>query len=172
MSPHLLFIHILTSCTNYTFSLLKPLCCWWLIWSIQNNAKILENCWNPGRWVLIWEHSARAFQWVPTQHSCDDFHKSLHSCALDESSLRIERVNRLWAIGPLNVHSILVQSNLLERPLWGPHVGLTLVLLVANFAKTNWCQKKLKKKTETLAHGYSFESTLWEISNEYQHDRV
>ena len=26
--------------------------------------------------------------------------------------------------------------------------------------------------SETLAHGYSFESTLREISNEYQHDRV
>ena len=26
--------------------------------------------------------------------------------------------------------------------------------------------------TETLAYGYSSESTLWELSNEYQHDRV
>ena len=26
--------------------------------------------------------------------------------------------------------------------------------------------------TETLAHGYSFESTQQELSNEYQHDRV
>ena len=28
------------------------------------------------------------------------------------------------------------------------------------------------KMTETLAHGYSDESTQQELSNEYQHDRV
>ena len=28
------------------------------------------------------------------------------------------------------------------------------------------------KMTETLAHGYSSESTLRELSNDYQHDRV
>ena len=28
------------------------------------------------------------------------------------------------------------------------------------------------KMTETLAHGYSSESTQWELSNEYPHDRV
>ena len=32
-------------------------------------------------------------------------------------------------------------------------------------------QKPLKM-TETLAHGYSSESTQRELSNEYQHDRV
>ena len=26
--------------------------------------------------------------------------------------------------------------------------------------------------TETLAYGYSSESTQWELSNEYKHDRV
>ena len=31
--------------------------------------------------------------------------------------------------------------------------------------------KKLKT-TETLAHGYSSESTQQELNNEYQHDRV
>ena len=33
-------------------------------------------------------------------------------------------------------------------------------------------QKSLKKTTETLANGYSTESTQQELSNEYQHDRV
>ena len=28
------------------------------------------------------------------------------------------------------------------------------------------------KVTETLANGYSYASTQWELSNEYQHDRV
>ena len=33
-------------------------------------------------------------------------------------------------------------------------------------------RKNLKKTTETLAHGFSYESTQQELSNEYQHDRV
>ena len=37
-------------------------------------------------------------------------------------------------------------------------------------------QYKMKQKTwkitETLAYGYSSESTQWELSNEYQHGRV
>ena len=32
--------------------------------------------------------------------------------------------------------------------------------------------KILKKKTETLVHGYSYESTQRELTNEYQDDRV
>ena len=32
--------------------------------------------------------------------------------------------------------------------------------------------KNLKKMTETLAHGYSSESTQRELFGEYQHDRV
>ena len=32
--------------------------------------------------------------------------------------------------------------------------------------------QKIWKITETLAYGYSYESTQWELSNEYQHDRV
>ena len=40
-----------------------------------------------------------------------------------------------------------------------------------NAANTKLC-KKTWKMTETLAHGYSSESTQQELSNEYQHDRV
>ena len=32
--------------------------------------------------------------------------------------------------------------------------------------------KKIRKMTETLAHGYSSDSTQQELSNEYQHDMV
>ena len=45
------------------------------------------------------------------------------------------------------------------------------MLLVANFTRQIGA-KKAKKKTETLACGYSSESTLLELSNEYQKDRV
>ena len=42
---------------------------------------------------------------------------------------------------------------------------------MANLASRKWC-KNLKWMTQTLAYGYSFESTHQELSNEYQHDRV
>ena len=41
------------------FLINQPLCCRWLIWPIQIDAKKLKNDWNPGTWVLIWEYSAR-----------------------------------------------------------------------------------------------------------------
>ena len=41
------------------------------------------------------------------------------------------------------------------------------------FGQYQMMQKnKQKKMTETLAHGYSSESTQWELFNEYQHNRV
>ena len=60
--------------------------------------KSLKIDWNPGTWVLIWEYSARAFQWIPTWHGLDVFQKSLRSCALDESSLSIGRMKIWWAL--------------------------------------------------------------------------
>ena len=47
---------------------------------------------NHGKWVLIWEYSARAFQWVPTWQDLDDFHVFLHSCVLNKNNLSIRRV--------------------------------------------------------------------------------
>ena len=49
--------------------------------------------------------------------------------------------------------------------------SLTHMLLVINLANTKWC-KNTGEKTETLSNGYSSESTLRELSNKYQHDRV
>ena len=48
---------------------------------------------------------------------------------------------------------------------------LTLMLLVANLVNGKWCQKP-EKMIETLAYGYSSESTQWGLFNEYKHDRV
>ena len=48
---------------------------------------------------------------------------------------------------------------------------LTLMLLVANLANTKRC-KILRKMSETLAHGYSSESTQRKLCHEYQHDSV
>ena len=73
--------------------LLNPYAAGWQTWPIQNNAKILKNHWNPGKWVLIWEYSARAFQWVPTWQGLDVFQRYLCCWALDISSLSIGRVN-------------------------------------------------------------------------------
>ena len=49
---------------------------------------------------------------------------------------------------------------------------LFLWLLEANFVNTKWCKKGWKSITKTLAHGNLYVSTLWELSYEYQHDRV
>ena len=43
---------------------------------------------------------------------------------------------------------------------------LTLVVAII------WWLQNNPKKNETLANGYSFERTQWELSHEYQHDRV
>ena len=48
---------------------------------------------------------------------------------------------------------------------------LTLMLLVANLANTQ-NEAKTCKMIETLAHGYSSDSTEQELSDAYQHDRV
>ena len=45
------------------------------------------------------------------------------------------------------------------------------LLLVASLAISNLMQKP-SRITETLAHGYSSESTQLELYNEYQHDMV
>ena len=49
--------------------------------------------------------------------------------------------------------------------------GLTLMQLVAKLINTKMMQKKLKM-IETLAYGYSSESTQQDLSNKHQHDRV
>ena len=49
--------------------------------------------------------------------------------------------------------------------------GLTLMQLVANLANREWGQKPFKM-AESLAYGYSSESTQQELSNKYQYDRV
>ena len=70
--------------------------------------KTLKNYWNPGTWVLVWEHSARAIQWIPTWQGLGGFQISLRPCALGESSLSIGRVKkepeplRECLIGPMN----------------------------------------------------------------------
>ena len=69
--------------------------------------KHLKNDWNPGIWVLIWEYSVTAIQWIPTWQGLDDFQESLHLCALDKSRLSIWMVKKqilYW--GSFTLHSI------------------------------------------------------------------
>ena len=54
--------------------------------------KTLKNDWNPDIWVLIWEYSGRAIQWIPTWQGLDLFQIFLHTCAWDKSSFSIGRV--------------------------------------------------------------------------------
>ena len=57
---------------------------------------------NPGTWVLFWEYSGRAIQWIPSWQGLDGFQKSLCPCALDESSFSIGRINTISTIKRLN----------------------------------------------------------------------
>ena len=50
---------------------------------MQKKKRRLKNYWNPGTWVLIWQYSARDFQWIATWQGLDDFRKSLHPWVLD-----------------------------------------------------------------------------------------
>ena len=82
-----------TTGRQQTIPVRLPLCCCWLIWPIQNLKKTYKKGWNPVIWVLIWEYSARALQWIPTWQGLDDFQKSLCPCVLNRSSFSIGRVN-------------------------------------------------------------------------------
>ena len=75
--------------------------------TIQNDAKKLKNDWNPGIWVLTWEYSVRAIQWIPTWQGLDVFQKSLLSCTnvlrLKVASA-LEGLNfRLWSLFLLHI---------------------------------------------------------------------
>ena len=66
-----------------------------LVANLANTKKMQEtqkDYWNPCKWVLIWEYSARAFKWIPRRQGFNGFSRILHSCDLDESSLSIGRV--------------------------------------------------------------------------------
>ena len=80
-----------------------------LVASLANTKwyKNMKNVWNPGKWVLIWEYSMRAIQWIPRWEGLDGFQKSLRPCALDEFSLNIGRVKTLQ-----HMVSALFTSNL------------------------------------------------------------
>ena len=60
--------------------------------------KPLKNDRNPGTWVLIWENSVRAIQWIPTWQGSNGLQISLLPCPLDESSLSIGRVKMIFVI--------------------------------------------------------------------------
>ena len=48
-------------------------------------CKKAEKLPSPGKRVLIWGYSARAFQWIPTRQGLEGFQKYLRTCASDEN---------------------------------------------------------------------------------------
>ena len=75
-----------------------PLCCWWLIFPMQNDTKKAEKWQTLAHMVLIWENSAWAFQWIPTWQGLNGSQKSLCYIALEESSqIALERFTHLDA---------------------------------------------------------------------------
>ena len=82
----------------------------------------MKNDRNPGKWVLIWEHSARAFQWIPTWQGLDGFRKS---CVLV-----------LWTKVASALEGLMVSSPNCGRQCWYlwvcmlfPH-GMVILLLL------------------------------------------
>ena len=63
-----------------------------LLLLVANLAKT-RLCKNMDTWILIWEHSARIMQWIPTWQGLDVFQKSLLHWALDKNSLSNGRIN-------------------------------------------------------------------------------
>ena len=86
---------------------------------MQKTWKLIET----GTWVLIWEYSVRANQWISSwQSKC--FFKNLHPWALNESSISIESVkmecwNAKHAVKKWLVHRCLAVTILLS--LWYYH---------------------------------------------------
>ena len=81
------------------------------------NAKLCkktENDCNPGKWILIWEYSVRAIQWIPTWQGLDVFQKSLHFSALDEGSLSMECVKGGAEDRDLSKHLIYLLTSTLQ----------------------------------------------------------
>ena len=92
----------------------------------KKNRKFFD--WKPGKWVVIWECSARAFQWTPTWQGLDGFQKSFCHCTLGEISLSIGRGSRvkarftfhlLWHICTRNNWVKNVFLHLFHDVLWG-----------------------------------------------------
>ena len=69
------------------------------------------------------------------------------------------------ALEGLNISNLGVMINVAKRVHFRCNWGCCWLLI--------WpLQKKNRKMIETLANGYSSESTPQELTNEYQHDRV
>ena len=64
----------------------------WLILPIQNDAKNLQNDRNPGTWVYFLRALSESYPMNANMAGFNGFSKNDASCAFDESSLSIERV--------------------------------------------------------------------------------
>ena len=148
----------------------------------------MQKSWHmTGIWVLIWQYLARGFKWITTWQGSDGFQKSLHHCALDESSLSIKWVK--YGTSPHDFGSspdiphilhgqviaywsltMFLRGNFCRKyrscPLdFGSWPEIAYILHRQVIAYTKWC-----KNAETwLAYGYSSDSTPQELLNEYQH---
>ena len=96
--------------------------------------KNLKNDRNPEKWVLIWEFSSRAFQWIPRWQGLDGFQKSLHPYALKENSLSILRVKTVLELLIMYAVAQAQTDNIHFWPKFGTQDYLNLGMSVdANF---------------------------------------
>ena len=62
------------------------------------NAKNPKNDWNPGKWVLLWECSARAFQWIPIWQGFKCFSKIFSILVLWTKIVSALEVLKAWLV--------------------------------------------------------------------------
>ena len=108
--------------------------------------------WNPGKWVLIWEYSARAIQWTPTWQGLDGFQKSLHHCALDVSTLSIGRAITHLCKHCLRCCHLLVRSDYFPGFLNAAEALYFPLSHVEVFVEE--CPSKVKQKLLRSTHRY------------------
>ena len=91
-------------------------------WCKQSEKKKPKK--NPGKWVLIWELSARAIQWIPTWQGLDDNQIFLHPRALNKSNLSIGMVKVASSGEPRAVFLPLLLPHNISVCVWLSYAGV------------------------------------------------
>ena len=97
-----------------------------------------KNYRNRATWVLIWEYSERAFQWIPTYQGIDVFQKYSRPCALVKVASALEGLRINGLIRQMYVIAFLV-TDLPPPPLHSPHpVRLIAYKLFLQLLESKW----------------------------------
>ena len=170
----------------YQCPLLNPYASGGLFGQYQNYAKNWKNYWNPAILVLIWEFSARAFQWIPTWQGLGGFQKSLPPCAVDESNLSIWivmdgywydsfycPVRQGWPVGGIDIIFLLWYCNKINIYLFKSTMKNVLDKIYFRFKKVSrlWLSVREYQSHENIFFlKENFLSIIWRIQNMHFYD--